>query len=263
MSSTVQEPVLFSVEDGIAHIKLNRPERRNALSVATSNRLRELWDIVDEDKDVRVVVLDAAECGTFCAGMDLKEAAEIKQKTGEDILGLIKDPFLERMRLVQKPIIAALTGQFTAGGMMLALNSDLRVGVRGTTGGIAEARRGRGSPWAVPLAWMVSLPVAMEMILTGEPVTVERLYDLGFINHVEPTVDAARNKAFGLARLIAGNAPLSVYAGKKSLMRAIDLGCERGLVEAKDIHKVVYESNDAQEGPRAFLEKRKPQWTGT
>ena len=155
--------VLFEVDAQIATVTLNRPERRNALSIAAANRLYDIPEEIDGRSDIRAVILTGADCGTFCAGMDLKEAAEIKATRGVDVLTLIKDPFHERMRAVCKPIIAAMTGHFTAGGMMLSLNADLRVGVAGTSGGITEARLGRGSPWAMPLLWMLPQPMLMEM----------------------------------------------------------------------------------------------------
>lgn len=259
--ATVQE-VLFRVESGIATITLNRPERRNALSIAAAERLYQMWSEIDADDSVRAVVLTSADCGTFCAGMDLKEAAEIKRERNCDILDVLTDPFYERMRAVKKPIIAAMTGHFAAGGMVLSLNSDLRVGLAGTKGGITEARLGRGSPWAVPLLWMLPQPVLLELTLTGEMMDIERLHALGFINYVEPTPDAVRERSYRLAARIRDNAPLTVQAGKASLLAAISLGCEAGFVRAKEIYKPVYSSEDAQEGPRAFVEKRAPRWLG-
>lgn len=142
------ESVLFDVADGIASITLNRPERRNAIDVASAERLYELWEAVDADAQIRVVVLGSADCGTFSAGMDLKEAAEIRRDRGVDVLTLIRDPFMERMRAVKAPIVAALTGHFTGAGMLMAVNSDIRIALAGTGGGITEvqggaARRGR------------------------------------------------------------------------------------------------------------------------
>ena len=256
------EPVLYTVEDAVATITINRPERRNALSVAAANRLHDLWREVDQDPLVRVVVLTSADCGTFCAGMDLKEAADIKREKGQDVLTLLRDPFYERMRNVEKPIIAAMTGHFAAGGMMLSLNADLRVGLEGTRGGITEAKIGRGSPWAVPLLWMMPQPIVMEMVLCGGQFPIERLREIGFINYVETSPDAVRARALALANEIRDNAPLSVWAGKKSILAAMTLGCEEGFEEAKRIHRRVYDSEDAQEGPRAFAEKRQPQWRG-
>jgi enoyl-CoA hydratase len=258
----IQDVVLYAVDAGIATITLNRPERRNAISVAVAERLHAVWEAVDTDDAIRVAILTSADCGTFCAGMDLKEAAEIKRDRGVDILTQMPDPFHERMRAVRKPIIAAMTGHFAAGGMMLTVNTDIRIGLAGTTGAITEVKVGRGSPWAVPMLWMMPQPVLMEMVLTGEAVSVERLHELGFINHVEPTPDAVRARARAIAERIRDNAPLSVAAAKASVLAAMALGSERGLAEAKRIHEPVYASEDAQEGPRAFAEKRAPRWRG-
>lgn len=262
VGADTEQSVLYRVESGIATVTLNRPAQRNALSVDAAERLYRIWGQIDADDDVRVAVLTGADCGTFCAGMDLKEAARIREERGVDILDVLTDPFYERMRTVTKPIVAAMTGHFAAGGMVLSLNSDLRVGLAGTKGGITEARIGRGSPWAVPMLWMVPQPLLMEMTLTGELVEIERLHALGFVNHVEPTPDAVRARAYALAERIRDNAPLTVRAGKAGLLAAMDLGCERGFARAKEIYAPVYASEDAREGPRAFAEKRAPRWRG-
>lgn len=256
------EIVIYRLDQGVATITLNRPERRNALSIAASDRLYALWDEIDADDQVRVVVLTSADCGTFCSGMDLKEAAEIRRERNCDILDVLKDPFYERMRSVRKPIIAAMTGHFTAGGMVLCLNSDLRVGLAGTKGGITEAKVGRGSPWGVPLLWMMPQPILLELTLTGEMMPIERLREVGFINYVEPSPEAVRQRAYALANTIRDNAPLTVLAGKASVASAMSLGCDAGLAHAKELYKPVYASEDAQEGPRAFAEKRAPVWRG-
>ncbi|CAN0557053.1 unnamed protein product, partial [Laminaria digitata] len=159
---TPDETVIFDCsKDGIATITLNRPERRNALSAAAAERLYDLWEQIDADRQIRAVVLTATPCGTFCAGMDLKEASAIREEQGIDVLSTIRDPFHERMRQVRVPIIAAMTGHFAAGGFMLSLNADIRVGLAGTSGGITEVKRGRGSPWAMPLLWQLPQPVLM------------------------------------------------------------------------------------------------------
>jgi len=175
---------------------------------------------------------------------------------------LIKDPFHTRMRKVRKPIIAAMTGHFAAGGMLLTLNSDIRIGLAGTKGGITEVKVGRGSPWGVPLVWMLPQPVLMELVLTGDMMPIERLYELGFVNYVAPSADAVRQQAQALAERIRDNAPLSVAAGKASILNAMSAGCDQGLLDANRLHEAVYASEDAQEGPRAFAEKRAPVWKG-
>lgn len=256
------EIVLFDVAHGIATITLNRPARRNALSLAANARLHALWAQVDADPAIRAVVLTAADCGTFCAGMDLKEAAQLRESSGQDILDLLADPFYERMRTVRVPLIAALTGHFTAAGMVLAAHCDLRVGLAGTHGGITEARVGRGTPWAAPMVDQLPQAVLMELVVTAQMLPVERLHALGFLNAVQATPDAVRERAYAYARAIAANAPLSVAAGKAGLLASTAHGAQAGYEISKALHRPVYASADAQEGPRAFAEKRAPHWLG-
>ena len=260
--TSTAEQVLFDVHGPVATITLNRPERRTALSMAANARLHGLWETIDADPTIRAVVLTSADCGTFCAGMDLKEAAEMRQSTGKDILDLLADPFYERMRRVSVPIIAAMTGHFTAAGMVLAANADMRVGLSGTLGGITEARVGRGTPWAAPMVAMLPQAVMMELVTTAEMMPVERFHALGFINAVELTPEAVRAKAQAMAQVIARNAPLSVKAGKAGLLASSDFGANAGYAISKAQHRIVYASEDAREGPRAFAEKRAPVWVG-
>ncbi len=256
------EPIRYSLEDGIATITIDRPARKNALSVEAMNGLTNAWERVERDSQARVVILTSADCGVFSAGLDLRQAAEIRARGGVDILTLMRDPMQTAMRTVSKPIIAAMTGSLMAGGMLLALKCDLRIGLRGTRAGITEVKMGRGSPWAVPLLWMLPQPVVMELVLTGETLPIERLAEYGFVNYLEETPDAVRARALQLARKIVEGAPLSVRAAKASVLAAMDLGCEKGLVEANRLHVEAYASLDAIEGPRAFAEKRKPVWQG-
>jgi len=179
------EPIRYSLEDGIATITIDRPARKNALSVEAMNGLTNAWERVERDSQARVVILTSADCGVFSAGLDLRQAAEIRARDGVDILTLMRDPMQTAMRTVSKPIIAAMTGSLMAGGMLLALKCDLRIGLRGTRAGITEVKMGRGSPWAVPLLWMLPQPVVMELVLTGETLPIERLAEYGFVNYLE------------------------------------------------------------------------------
>ena len=256
-------PIEVTVEEGIATVCINRPERKNALSVAATNGLTEAWERVEADNAIRVAILTSADCGVFSAGLDLKEATQIARDEGVDILTKMRDPFHETMRACKKPIIAAMTGSLMAGGMMLTLNCDLRVGLKGTKVGITEVKIGRGSPWASPALSMLPQPVLMEIVLTGDLFPIERLHEYGFTNYIEDTPDAVRARARDLATRIAKGAPLSVIAAKASVRATMDLGCAGGLEEGKRLHEVVYASNDAIEGPKAFAEKREPVWTGT
>ncbi len=259
---TDKTPVILTIQDHIATVVIDRPHRKNALSVAAAKGLSDAWECVENDDDIHVAILTSTDCGVFCAGLDLKEAASIKQNEGIDILDKMDDPFHEKMRTVTKPIISAMTGSLMAGGMMLALNSDLRVGLKGTSVGITEVKIGRGTPWAAPALWMLPQSLLMEIILTGELFPIETLHQYGFTNYLEETPDAVRTRAIELAEKICAGAPLSVRAAKQSLRATMDLGCAKGIEEGMRLHQVVYSSKDAIEGPRAFAEKRKPLWQG-
>ena len=255
-------PIVYSRENGIVTITIDRPERKNALSIEAMNALTDAWERAEKDTQARVVILTSTDCGVFSAGLDLKQASEIRARDGVDILTLMRDPLQTAMRKVSKPIIAAMTGSLMAGGMLLAIKSDLRVGLRGTRAGITEVKMGRGSPWAVPLLWMLPQSLVMELVITGETMPIERLAEHGFVNYLEDTPDAVRARALQLARGIVEGAPLSVSAAKASLLAAMDLGCAEGLLEANRLHVQAYASEDAIEGPKAFSEKRKPVWQG-
>tara|TARA_R110002096_G_scaffold421037_4_gene626504 strand:+ start:2429 stop:3214 length:786 start_codon:yes stop_codon:yes gene_type:complete len=259
---STNDELIYNVDAGIATVTLNRPHRKNALSTGLVDKLADAWKRIDDDDAVKVVILTSTDCGVFSAGMDLKEAAEIKKTTGKDVLSTLKDPFHQRMRDCKKPIIAAMTGHLIAGGMMLSLNSDLRVGLAKTRVGISEAKIGRGSPWAAPLVGMLPQPLIMELVLTGEQMAIERFYDVGFINYLEDTPDQVRAQANRLACIIRDNAPLSVMAAKASIKATMNLGCDEGFKQALALHEVVYASEDGVEGPLSFAEKRKPVWKG-
>ena len=259
---SADNPIRFETQEGVAIVTIDRPERKNALSWQAMEGLTEAWERAEADHAIRVIVLTSTDCGVFCAGMDLKQAAEIQAEEGVDLVTKARDPMQGRMRFVTKPIIAAMTGSLMAGGMMLSLNCDLRVGLRGTRAGITEVKVGRGSPWAVPLLWMLPQPVLMEMLLTGETMPIERLMDYGFINYLEETPEQVRERAMQLARSIVSGAPLSVKAAKASVQAAMDKGCANGLLEAGNLYMPAYASQDAIEGPRAFAERRIPAWQG-
>ena len=258
----MSELLLYEKKDQIAIITLNRADKRNAINLEMGKLFREYWERVDKDDDVRVVIVTGAGDKAFCAGMDLKEVAQLRKEGKEDFLKVAGgDPFMSQMRSVKKPIISAINGNVFAGGFLLSLNSDIRIAVEGVTYAITEPKRGRGSPWAVPLLWMLPLGIIMELTLTGEPVDGERMYNFGFVNRIVKREELMPT-AIKMAEVIRDNAPLSVMAAKESLLRGMDLGLEAGLKEAVEIYKPVYASEDAQEGPLAFAEKRKPVWKG-
>jgi enoyl-CoA hydratase len=252
--------VLYEIRDKIAFLTINRPHRMNSLSVEVYEKLNHIWETVDQDENVRVIILSAAGDKAFSAGMDLKEQAELSAQ-GKDFLQMVKDPFMLKMTEVKKPIIAAINGVATAGGFMLAQCADLRVGSINSEFSIKEAKVGRGSPWAMPLLWMLPLNMSMELTLMAEPISAQRMYDIGFLNRITP-IGGALEEATKMAEIIRDNAPLSVLAAKQSLKEAAELVNIIALKNSVRIHEKVYSSEDAIEGPCAFAEKRKPNWQG-
>lgn len=254
-------PVIYEVREGIAHVILNRPHRRNAVDIAMANRLTEIWDEIDADGAVRVVYLDAAECGTFCAGMDLKDLPAF-QAAGDDILNHIGDPFMGRVRDVTKPIVCAMAGNSAGAGILLSMSADIRVGLAGAWVSAPEARFGRCTAWAASLLGTLPQPLLSEMIMTGDRFPVEQFERHGFFNYLCETPDAVREKAMSIARRIAASGPLSVIAAKAGMRAVRDMGADAGLKRAVELDRTLYTSEDAREGIRALMEKRTPDFQG-
>ena len=243
--------------DGIAVITIDRPETRNALSREVREGLRAAWHRFEHDPTARIAILTGAGEKAFCAGGDLKEMVETGMKVPpRDMFPLPYD----NMEL-SKPTIAAINGVAFAGGWMIAQACDLCVASTTARFAITEVKVGRGSPWAVPLIHMIPQRIMMEIILTGKPITAQRAYEIGLVNRLaEPA--ALMDAAIELALEVLDGAPLSVKAGRETVMLATEMGRSAALHAARAAHEHTYNSTDAQEGPRAFAEKRKPSWKG-
>lgn len=250
-----EAPVLYEVVDRVAWLTINRPDAHNALSEAVRRGLFEGFATFDADDQAAVLVLTGAGDRAFCAGGDLKEMAGAGLKVPPpDFL-----PYLGRNVHVAKPVIAAVNGLAYAGGFLLAQMCDLCVAADHARFAITEARWGRGAPWAAPLPWMIPPRVAMELVLTAAPIDAARAYEIGLVNRVVPG-EQLRSAAQELATVIAGNAPLSVRAGKALVHAAGEHPVSEAWNVGDRLFEPVYLSDDAQEGPRAFREKRKPEW---
>jgi len=254
----MSEAVLFDArDDGIAIVTLNRPETRNALSKDIRDGLFAAWDRFERDPKLRVAILTGAGEKAFCAGGDLKEMVERQLAVPPRDMFPVPGDNIE----LSKPTIAAVNGVAFAGGWMIAQACDLCVASTRAQFGITEVKVGRSSPWAAPLIHMIPQRIMMEIILTGKPITAQRAYEIGLVNRLaEP--EALMEVALAFAAEILEGAPLSVKAGRETVMLATEMGRSAALRAARHASEYCYTSSDAQEGPRAFAEKRRPQWKG-
>jgi enoyl-CoA hydratase/carnithine racemase len=249
--------VLFEVEGPVAIVTMNRPDQRNAINRGLRDGLRSAWERFEADAELKVAILTGSGDKAFCAGMDLKEAASLQLRVPpRDFLPILGDNIH-----VSKPVIAAVNGLAYAGGWLLAQMCDLCIAADHAAFGITEAKVGRGMPWAAPLTRMLPQRIVMELLLTGNPLTAQRAHALGYVNDVVPG-PALREQALRMAHTIAANAPLTVRAARELVYLSSEMGRSAGLRAAHHLFESVYLSNDAQEGPRAFAEKRPPLWTG-
>ena len=250
--------MLYEKRDRIAIVTINRPEAMNAFTPDMLQAMDAAFADFNKDPDLWVAILTAAGEKSFCAGMDLKAAIPLVNEGDEmGYADHTKRPFSD----VFKPIIAAVNGYCIAGGLEFLQGTDLRIAAEHATFGLGEVRWGiiptggshirlpRQIPWAV----------AMELLLTGRPITAQRAYDIGLVNEVV-AADQLMPTALKWAETICKNGPLAVRTAKEIAVRA--LGLESGFVLEKAIGARVFASEDAKEGPRAFAEKRPPRFTG-
>ena len=253
----MSEAILYQTRGAVAVITINRPESRNAINAEVRAGLHQAWQRFEADAQARVAILTGAGERAFCAGMDLKEASATGLKVPPR--GFI--PTLGDSVQVSKPTIAAVNGVAVAGGWLFAQMCDLCVAAEHASFAITEARVGRGTPWAAPLMHMLPQRIVMELLLTGEPMSATRLHQLGYVNHVVPA-EQLLPRSLELAERIAANAPLTVRACRALVYAATEVGRTEALRAGDRLFEPVYLSEDAQEGPRAFAEKRPPQWKG-
>jgi enoyl-CoA hydratase len=248
-------------EGAVEILTLNRPEQRNALSPELIAALGEALGEAAKSDEVRVVILTAAGDRAFCAGMDLKAFAEaaakgIEQNNSNEYF----DMYIEGR--YPKPLIAAVNATAVAGGFELVMNCDLAVVSENAKFGIPEAKRGLfAAGGGVFLPARIPLAIALEMGLTGEPISAQRAYDLGLVNRVVKPEDIIP-AALELAQQIAANGPLGVAATKRLMWACAKQGIEATQPQLKAAVDPVFKSEDAIEGSRAFAEKRTPQWKG-
>lgn len=255
-------PIDFELSDGVALITLNRPERLNAIDADGYRQLSEAWTRVRDDRDVRVAVVTGAGDRSFSTGADLKSFITAPSDLSE-FWNTQRDQLLNRGLEVWKPIIAAVNGYCLGGGLTLMLATDIRIAAEHATFALAEAKRGIVAANGGTQRVLAQLPYAigMELLLTGERFDAATAERWGLVNRVV-ALDALLPTAMDYAQRIAANAPLAVQAAKELAVRARDLDLASGLRLEQAINRLLQFSEDAQEGPAAFAEKRPARFEG-
>ncbi|TDV52344.1 crotonase/enoyl-CoA hydratase family protein [Actinophytocola oryzae] len=251
---------LVEQTDHVLVVTMNRPEARNALSGEMLKIMLEAWDRVDEDDSVRCCVLTGAG-GAFCAGADLK--AMTRSHPGETSFDAARiEPLLKGRRLT-KPLIAAVEGPAIAGGTEILQATDIRVAGESARFGVSEARWGLyplgGS--AVRLPRQLPYTLAADLLLTGRHIRAEEARQMGLIGHVVPDGEALP-KALEIAAAIAANGPLAVRAMLRTIRETEGMPENEAFAADARNGMAVFRSADAKEGPKAFAEKRKPDFQG-
>jgi enoyl-CoA hydratase len=243
------------VDDAVAVLTINRPSVRNAIDYDTAALIAAAVDQIDGRADVRACVITGGG-STFCAGMDLKSFANGGRRPvipGRGFAGIVERP-------PQKPTIAAIEGHAIGGGCEIALACDIIVAGRGALFGLPEVKRGLtaagGGLFRLPRR--IPYHAAMQLVLTGDPITATRAGELGLATVVDD--GQARSAATTIARTIAANGPLAVAISKRVLIESLDWPEDECFARQEPLVDTVRRSADASEGARAFAEKRAPVW---
>jgi len=259
----VDEPhALIERRGHVLIVTMNRPQARNALSGPMMELMRQAWDTVDSDPEIRVCVLTGAG-GAFCAGADLKAMTSSHpgdRFQGGDLDVSVIEPLLKGRRLT-KPLIAAVEGPAVAGGTEILQACDIRVAGASARFGVSEARWGLfplgGS--AVRLPRQIPYTVAADLLLTGRHITAAEALSVGLIGHVVPDGQALE-AALEIAAVIAANGPVAVRAILRVIRETEGMAENEAFTLEAKVGMAVFASEDAKEGPRAFAEKRQPRF---
>jgi enoyl-CoA hydratase/carnithine racemase len=256
------EVLRYAKEGRKAYLTLNRPKALNALNLELRSSLVEALDTVESDDEVLVAILCGEGGRAFSSGADLKETAE-RDAAGPVGGATGRIPAFDALRDCRKPLIAAIDGYCVAAGLEISLLCDIRVATMQSQFGLPEPRRSLlAGPGLHYLSRIVPLGEAMLMQLTGSFISAERAYQIGLVQRLAPDRQALMDEANAIADDILLGAPLAVQAIKRVVRIARNLPPEYSEHFAGPIEEVVYASEDRLEGPRAFAEKRAPEWKG-
>ena len=255
------ETVLYEKSGNIVTITLNRPAALNSINRQLRRELAEAITQFDSEDDSFVAIITGAG-RAFCAGRDLKERAndnaEGVQATASQSMSSER-PYMWPQ--TWKPLIAAVNGFALAGGWSIAQMCDLRVASEDAQFGISETKWSLLPPFGTILPKMISLPAALELVFTAAPISAQQAYEIGFVSRVVPA-DKVMEESLALANQIAENAPLAVQAFKELAYRGQNMSTQDISALTYHMYDQLLTTEDSKEGPKAFAEKRKPQWKG-
>lgn len=257
----MSDNVLLEVDSGIATVTVNRPEKRNAMDVPTREELRETFETVATDDDVRVIVLRGAGENSFISGADLSQTAEFDHMDGLEYVTRHAQGLYNYVANVPKPTIAAIDGYAFGGGTEIALACDIRVAQEGIKMGLTEQKVGvmPAGGGTQRLADVVGVGLAKELIFKGAVIDAEEADEIRLVNHVYDE-DEFEEEVYGLAEEIAEKSPIALRMAKESINRGLDL--EGGLDFERMAGAFLFGTDDQKEGAEAFLEDRDPEFSG-
>lgn len=257
MTPAVSAPgVDIETRGHVGIIALNRPAVRNAVDRPTADGLAAALDAFEADREVRAIVI-TGRGGFFCAGMDLKAFAA----TGERPITADRGAFGIVAKPPTKPLVAAVEGAALGGGLEIALAADVIVVADDAWLGLPEVARGlvAAAGGLIRLPQRIPRALALEMILTGKPISAQRAYEIGLVNYLAPAASVL-DRALDLVQSIAANAPMALRASKAIATESADWRAEDAFMLQRTYTEPIRESVDAKEGARAFVEKRPPVW---
>ena len=251
--------ILTEVHDRVGLIRINRPKQYNALNAGTMDELIRACAALDADPEIGCIVITGDE-RAFAAGADIKQMMEAGP------VDMLDDPFIgywDRLREIRKPLIAAVSGYCLGGGNELAMACDMIVASESATFGQPEIGIGviPGAGGTQRLARAVGKAIAMEMVLNDRRLSAQEAYQWGLVNRVEP-VERYLEAALELGNAIAARAPVAVRLAKEAVNYAFESDLQGGVAHERRLFYMLFATQDQKEGMRAFVEKRKPQWSG-
>lgn len=263
MTALQYETITVTRTGRVAVIALNRPEAMHAISKQMRAELRDALESLRHDADIGAAVLTGSGEKAFCAGMDLREFAKMNAEIPLPEMRRFRWERGEGIAAFDKPIVAAINGLAIGGGVELMLLCDLAFAADHASFAFGEVKRGLmpGNGGTQRLSRRIGKPRALEMILTGRSVDAREALQIGLVEYVVPRAELLE-RAVALAGQMAGNAPVAVRAARSAIYRGAELPLEEGLRLEQDLAVFLYTTEDAKEGPRAFLEKRPPVWQG-